>query len=88
MKTEEESGWVEKINKISGKEAFIQFLEDLSLDYQQHFEEWENTTISDYLRQTASWIEDDSTSPSSNIAWTEVDFQVLAKILYMGKLYE
>lgn len=40
MKTEEESGWVEKINKISGKEAFIQFLEDLSLDYQQHLEAW------------------------------------------------
>ena len=88
MKTEEECGWIEKISTISKKEEFIRFLEDLSSDYQQHFEEWENTTISDYLRQMASWIDDDSTSPSSNIAWTEVDFQVLAKILYMGKLYE
>ena len=88
MKTEEESGWVEKINKISGQEAFIQFLEDLSLDYQQHLEAWENTTIPDYLQQMASWIEDDSASPTKNIVWAEVDFQVLAKILYMGKLYE
>lgn len=86
--TEEECGWIEKISTFQKKKSSSVFLKIYLPDYQQHFEEWENTTISDYLRQMASWIEDDSTSPSSNIAWTEVDFQVLAKILYMGKLYE
>lgn len=78
----------EQINRIKNKEDFIQFIKDLSSDYKEHSEQWANTTISDFLLQAASWIEDYSVCPVNDIIWEKVDFQILAKILYMGKLYE
>lgn len=78
----------EQINRIKNKEDFIQFIKDLSSDYKEHSEQWANTTISDFLLQAASWIGDYSVCPVNDITWEKVDFQILAKILYMGKLYE
>lgn len=40
-------------------------------DYQEPYEEWTNTTISDYLEQMASWVEDYSESPANDIAWEQ-----------------
>lgn len=79
---------IDQINSIFSKEDFIDFLNRLSFDYQEHYEEWANTNISDYLEQMAGWIEDYSESPVNDITWEQVDFRTFAKILYMGKLYE
>ncbi|MDE7294005.1 MAG: hypothetical protein K2N72_06245 [Oscillospiraceae bacterium] len=78
----------EKIEQIKDKNDFIQFVRMLSLDFEDHYDEWENTSISDFLERMASWIEDYSVSPANDIIWDNVDFQTFSKILYMGKIYE
>ena len=76
------------INNISCKEDFIEYIKYLASDYKNNNSEWENKTISDYLEQMAGWIEDYSESPANDIVWEKVDFQILARMLYMGKIYE
>ena len=79
---------IEQIENIQSKNDFIQFVRKLTSDFEEHQEEWANTTISDFLERMASWIEDYSESPANDIAWEEPDFQTFAKMLYMGKIYE
>ncbi len=79
---------MEQINYIQNKNDFIQFVRILSLDFKEHNEEWENTSIPEFLEQMASWVEDYSESPANDIVWDKPDFKMFAKILYMGKIYE
>ena len=37
---------------------FLNFVVQLAMDSKEHPEEWENTTITDYLGQMASWVDD------------------------------
>lgn len=78
----------EQIKHIKDKNDFIKFVRMLSLDFENHYEEWENVSISDFLERMASWVEDYSVSPFNDIIWDNVDFQTFSKILYMGKIYE
>ena len=78
---------IEQIEHIADRGGFVEFLFALSRNAKNHPEEWSNRTVADYLEQMASWIED--AYPSNGIVdWESVDYQVLAKILYMGKIYE
>jgi chlorite dismutase len=79
---------IEQINNIQDKNDFIIFVRKLALDFNEHKEEWENISIPDFLEQMTSWIEDYSESPYNDIEWDKPDFQMFAKILYMGKIYE
>lgn len=79
---------IKQINHIQDKNDFIQFVRRLSLDFEEHYEEWENTSVPEFLERMASWIEDYSESPANDMEWDKTDFQMLAKILYMGKVYE
>lgn len=78
----------EQILSIKDKNDFIRFVKDLALDYREHYEEWANTTVPEFLQQMAGWVEDYSVMPANDFAWEKVDFRVLAAILYMGKIYE
>ena len=92
MLSEEKRRWgicmIEKINSISCKEDFVEYIKSLVRDYTDNHDEWENITIPDYLEQIASWIEDYSDSPANDIEWEKIDFKILAQLLYMGKIYE
>lgn len=79
---------IKKIDSISCKEDFIEYIQSLATDYTDNKDEWENKTIPDYLEQIASWIEDYADSPANDIAWEKIDFKILARLLYMGKIYE
>lgn len=79
---------IEKINSISSKEDFVEYIRSLVTDFTDNNDEWENITIPDYLEQIASWIEDYAKSPANDIVWEKVDFKILARLLYMGKIYE
>ena len=79
---------IEKINNISCKEEFVEYIRSLVTDFTDNHDEWENITIPDYLEQIASWIEDYSDSPANDIVWEKIDFRILAQLLYMGKIYE
>lgn len=78
---------IEQIDNINNIDDFLNFLVKLALDAKEKPDEWENKTITDYLGQMASWIDDASIS-NDIIDWDNVDYKTLAKILYMGKIYE
>ena len=79
--------WVEQIEKIANIDDFLNFLVQLAMNAKEHPEEWENNTITDYLGQMASWV-DDMSMVDKDIDWKEVDYKTIEKILYMGKIYE
>lgn len=78
---------IKRINDISDMDDFLNFVIQLAKDAKEHPEEWANTTITDYLGQIASWI-DDGYIFEDKIDWEKLDYKALAKILYMGKIYE
>ena len=78
---------IEQIENINNLDDFLNFLVKLAMNAKEKPNEWENKTITDYLGQMASWIDDASIS-NDIIDWDNVDYKTLAKILYMGKIYE
>ncbi|MDE6822574.1 MULTISPECIES: hypothetical protein [Bacteroides] len=77
-----------RIEEISSKKAFLAFLDELNSSFLTNSEEWENRTIDEFLNAMQSWIEDYSSSEFNDIDWGKVDYSLLARILYMGKIYE
>ena len=78
---------VERIHQIEKMDDFLTFVVELAMDAKEHPEEWANSTITDYLGQMASWVDDCSVF-EEDIDWDNVDYKTFAKILYMGKIYE
>lgn len=78
---------LEQINNLANMDDFLNFVVQLAMDAKEHPEEWANTTITDYLGQMASWV-DAYSNIDCGIDWDRVDFKTIAKILYMGKIYE
>lgn len=76
------------VENVRDKESFIQFLNMLARDYVANQSEWENTSVIDFIEAMSSWTEDFSSLPANDIDWEKVDYKTMAKILYMGKLYE
>lgn len=76
------------IEKIKSKNDFLAFLNQLSKDFTDNSEQWENKTAGEYIQAMASWTEDYSACPNNDIDWDGLDYKTLAKILYMGKIYE
>ena len=35
-----------------------------------------------------AWIDDSSKCPNNDMDWESIDYSIIAKILYMGKIYE
>ena len=79
---------IDQIDTIKNNGDFIAFLNDLANDFQEHPEEWYNLTIPEYLMSVASWLEDVSENDESETDWENTDFKTIAKMFYMGKLYE
>lgn len=74
--------------KVNSKEAFLSFLDALEKDYRINSREWDNTTIAEYIDAMKSWIEGFSTCEWNDIDWDSLDYTAMARILYMGKIYE
>ncbi|MBQ3587057.1 MAG: hypothetical protein II977_00670 [Oscillospiraceae bacterium] len=74
-----------QIEKIKNKDDFLAFLNQLSKDFRENSDEWENKTAGEYIRAMASWTEDYSAAPNNDIDWDSPDYKTLAKILFMGK---
>lgn len=77
----------DQIANVYDKDSFIKYLNLLAKDSEENPQEWENTTVSQYLQSIASWIEDWS-SRYGNEEFEELDYNEMAKLLYMGKIYE
>ena len=77
----------DEIANVYDKDSFIMYLNLLAKDSEENPQEWENTTVSQYLKSIASWIEDWS-SRYGNEEFEKLDYNEMAKLLYMGKIYE
>ena len=77
-----------QIEEISCKEDFLSFLSWLASDFRASPQEWENRTVDQYLEAVRSWVEDFSASEYNDIDWSRMEYSLMARILYMGKLYE
>ncbi len=74
----------ESIAGITDKRTFVEFVKAMRRDFLTKPEEWKNGTIDAYFDAVSAWLED-APQPSDI---KETDWAALAKILYMGKLYE
>ena len=77
----------DQIENITDMESFARFLNALAKDYKNNHDEWQNWSIEDYLESIAAWIRDWS-DLHGNDEFEQLDFKELAKIFYVGKIYE
>ena len=82
--------WYEEIENVSNKQQFLEFINSLSADYKEHRGEWENKSIDLYLEGIGDWVEvmeyyfkNTGLDTPENINWN-----LLALMLYIGKIYE
>lgn len=82
--------WYDKIESISNKQDFLEFVNLLSVDYKQNIDEWENISIDFYLEAIEGWVEDMESFFENTGSETpkNIDWHFLAIILYVGKIYE
>ena len=57
-------------------------------DYRENSQEWERDSIDEYLDAMIAWVNDFSKCQYNDIDWNKIDYSVIARILYMGKIYE
>ena len=74
----------DRIENVNDKDSFTCFLKALAQDYKDNHDEWKNWSIEDYLKSIAAWIED----TNENNGFEQLYFKELAKIFYVGKIYE
>jgi hypothetical protein len=77
----------DRIENVTDTESFTSFLDALSQDFKDNHDDWQNQSIDDYLMSIASWIEDWENS-HDNDEFEHIGFKELAKIFYVGKIYE
>ena len=82
------NGMMVKIQSIKNKDDFVSFLNELAIDFRNNPEEWKNMTVDTFLESVASWVEDYSTAPNNDIEWEKLDYTILARLFYVGKIYE
>ena len=82
--------WFDKIESVSNKQQFLEFVNLLSADYRKNRDEWENKSIDLFLQAIEGWMEDmeafyenSGLDTPKNINWN-----FLANMLYVGKIYE
>ena len=80
----------QKIDKISNKEDFVNFVELLVSDLKNNPEEWANKTLSEYLEGISSWTDDmEGYYQNNNIPIPKnINWKVFANILIAAKMYE
>lgn len=79
-----------KINRISSKEDFVNFVELLTSNLKSNPEEWTNKTLPEYLESISSWTEDmEGYYQNNDMPIPEnINWKVFANILIAAKMYE
>lgn len=79
-----------EVQNVKTKEDFLRFLEMLANDRKVNAEKWENRSVEDYLLSIQSWIEDmEGYYENNNLEVPQnLDWNFIATILYVGKIYE
>ena len=79
-----------KINEISSKADFVNFVELLTSNLKHNPEEWTNKTLPEYLESISSWTEDmEGYYQNNDLPIPEnINWKVFANILIAAKMYE
>ncbi len=75
-----------RTDDVTDKESFIAFVSELTISLKSDSDEVQNITLESYLESITAWIQDSDYDPNVKTQkqfWTEV-----AKLLYVGKVYE
>ena len=82
--------FVEEVNKITTKEEFINFLNQLIKDFKKNPEQWENRDIESFLQAMSFWIEDmDGFYSNMKLPKPEsINWSFLASALCAASVYE
>ena len=72
----------ENIENIRTVDDFVAFLKAMENDFKTSKCEWKNISLDDYFESVSAWIFD------TQLCEDKLDYSALAKMLYMGKIYE
>lgn len=86
---------IDLVETVDSRDSFLEFLRALedrededskekiapSSPYSSGVNGWQNQTISEYLESMFGWLEDSEVEE-------ELSWKLIAKMLYMGKIYE
>ncbi len=73
---------------MENKGDLLNFLSCLSKDAKENTAEWENTTVEEFIEAIAGFIEDNNELSFEPIKWNKEKLQLVARLFYMGKIYE
>ena len=77
----------DQFESVTDTDSFALFLSNLAQDYKDNHNEWQNWSVDDYLKSISAWIKDWA-ELHGNEEFELLDFKELAKIFYVGKIYE
>ena len=80
-------GVYDHIKEVTDRDSFVEFLNALAQDCKENHDEWQNGSIEDYLMSIAAWIKEWS-DLHGDVEFEQLDFNKLAKMFYVGKIYE
>lgn len=79
------------LETVKTKEDFLHFLEWLAADFWDDIDSWQNRDVDQYLKAVSSWIESQEESDSSSkefLSNKETNWNEIAGLFYVGKMYE
>lgn len=79
-----------EMKNINTRDEFIRFMDVLIKDARENSKAWEYKSVDEYLESIQSWVQDmDGFYKNHNIELpSNIDWSLLANILYVGKIYE
>ena len=79
-----------EIEKVKSKDDFLRFLEILANDTKSNSAELYNKSLEDYLLSIQSWTDDmEGYYENNNLEVPQnIDWNSIATIFYVGKIYE
>ncbi len=79
-----------QVIRTKSREGFMEFLQELGRDSRINKEEWENRDITSYLESIAMWVEamEGYYENMNEELPTDINWQFLAALFYVGKIYE
>jgi hypothetical protein len=71
------------VEEIKSKEDFIFFIEELTKDFEENSQQWENQDLTSYFESIKAWLEDIDDSNLEGNIW-----RVISRIILAPKFYE
>ncbi len=80
----------QQLEKVKTKQELIVFIKSLRDDFKNNKDDWQNWTLESYLEAVEAWLNDSDGLPMNTGQKIEElsKWELVATILYVGKIYE